>query len=326
MKHDRINKNPFNDSIEIMSNNFRQDFHIAADIPGKFVEISNKDVYVNGRKIGEMDISYIIDPDGNTIKVRMVLNLEHQSTPVDEPKLEQMGNYAVQQISDHNIPQVTVVLTHIDKEKHSQKHEISPSLKLEPIYIVYDEAEIEKRLNRVKTKINNNEHLNNVDALNLGIISVFAPRYKALEIVEEVVELYKKVSKQLEQQMELTLYDVLFQMIDAYSKEEEDYQRLKKMLDNHTNEKTKEESRAMRYLREKYNYVLEEKNSILEEKNSILEEKNSLKEKYDAVLANNSSVLEEKNSVLEENSSLKEKIKILEEKLNSQNHGPLNGK
>ena len=292
MKHIRINKFPFNDATELMLTDCGKDFYSAANLPGIFVrETSNRQVYKDGEIKGEMDFSCIVDPDNKMIHERMVVNIEHQSTPVDEKKLEQMGRYAIQQIHDENLPQLTVVISHIETEKHLQGYYITPSHHIEPSYIEFSEEDIEKRLNRVKTIINNNEPLTNEDALNLGIIAVLAPRHKALEIIEEVVELYIQISQQLPRRMELVLYEAISQMIDAYSQEEEEYQRLKNMLDVNTSEETKEESKFIK--------SLEEKNKFYHDKVITLEKNyGTLKEDYDTAI---------------------ERIKVLENELNLRN-------
>ena len=206
-----------------------------------------------------LDISSIINEEDNGISTKMAFNGEHQSTPVDEPKLRQMGNYEIQQIHDHNIPHISAVLTNIPEEKHLHEFAITRTMIIRPQYIVYDEKNIEKRLNRAKEIINNNEHLSNVDALNLG----FAPRDKALEITEEVIKLYGRASEQLSIGMKVTLYNVIYQMIDAYSKLEEDYQRLIDMLDNSTDEETGNELKFVKKLK-KENEILKKRVDLLE--------------------------------------------------------------
>ena len=292
MKHIRKNSNPFNDAIGLMLSEFPKEFHKTANIPGIFKQkTSNRYVYSNGRIIGIMDFSCIVGPDNKLIHEQTVVNIEHQSTPVDENKLKQMAKYAIQQIHDENLPQLTVVISNIETEKHSHEYHISPSLSVKPYYIEFSEEDIEKRLSKIKTEIHNNKPLNNEDALNLGIIAIFAPRHKAQEIIEEIVELYIKISKKLSQRMELTLYDTISQMIDAYSKEDEDYRRLINMITCNTSEKTKEESETIKTLREL--------NEIYQAEN------NSLKKNYDEAVEKIISLENELNNL--KNDSLKSK-------------------
>ena len=311
MKHKRRTSHPFNDAIGLMLNEFPEDFHKIANIPGIFKETSNRYVYTNGKISGIMDFSCIIDPDNKLIHEKTVVNMEHQSTPVDEKKLKQMAKYAIQQIHDENLPQLTVVISNIETEKHLQEYFITPSLSVKPYYIMFSEEDIEKRLSKVKTKIYNNDHLNNEDALNLGIIAVFAPRHKAQEIIEEIVELYIRVSEQLSQRMELILYDTIFQMVDVYSQKEENYVRLINMITNNTSDETKKESRIVR--------TLKEENKLLKEDyNKSLEENKFLKEDYNKSLEENKFLKEDYNNALE-------RIKDLEQELNLKNNS-LNSK
>ena len=193
IKHDRINPHPFNDGFKIMYNEFPRELHDNLGVPVVYKEkISNLSVYSKKGIIGEMDVSYIVGPDYKTIFEPMIFNGEHQSTKVDEEKIKMMCQYAFQQIADVNLPQFTYVASHIKKEEHLQKYACTPTHLIKPLYIITDEKNNAKRLIKIKKIINNNNTLSDLDALNLGIITLFAPRDNALEITEEVIELYIK--------------------------------------------------------------------------------------------------------------------------------------
>lgn len=72
------------------------------------------------------------------------------------------------------------------------------------------------------------------NALNLGIVVLFAPRDIACELTRNVVELYNKI-KDKPRKLEYTLYSVIAAMIDAYF-DDEDEDEVMKMINNETAE------------------------------------------------------------------------------------------
>ena len=162
-----------------------------------FKKKANTKVNLKNGTTGEMDTSYIIDPDNKTIHEQMIANGEHQSTRVGKDKIKMMGKYAIQQIQDEKILPFSYVASHINKEKHEQIHEISHTILIKPHFLDLGEKDNKKRLNRVKKIIKQQQNINTEQALNLGIIALFAPRNKAKEITKEVIRSYVKISKRL---------------------------------------------------------------------------------------------------------------------------------
>ena len=230
----RIIHKPFDLGFDILYNECPEDLLELINAPGKFVRKANVNVYVGEGDKARMDTSYIANPDYKTLFRTAVCNGEHQSTPVDDDKLEMMGDYMVQQIHDENLPQFSWVASHIPKEKHKQEIEYTASNIIRPIFLDLGEEDNKKRLNTVTNIITQQDHISKKDALNLGIIVLFAPRDRACEITEEVVELYVKIADQLSKKVEYTVYSVLRIMVDAYFDEESEYERLINMLDNNT--------------------------------------------------------------------------------------------
>ena len=70
--------------------------------------------------------------------------------------------------------------------------------------IILDEEKIKEKLINVRNIINNQEEISDEDALELGIIALFAQRDKAREITKEVISLYAKISRKLSKKMEIT--------------------------------------------------------------------------------------------------------------------------
>ena len=88
--------------------------------------------------------------------------------------------------------------------------------------------------------INSNECLSTEDALNLGVIALYAPRNRACEIMNTVVDFYLKIVKDLDFKMEFTLYSVITILVDAFFDDENEYRRLMDMIEENTSNKTRQ--------------------------------------------------------------------------------------
>lgn len=77
----RIVDKPFNFAYTIMNNEYPMELHNCLNVPGIFKQKSNTKVYFKDGTVGEMDSSYLVDPDFKQIFEPMVANGEHQSTP-----------------------------------------------------------------------------------------------------------------------------------------------------------------------------------------------------------------------------------------------------
>jgi len=235
----RIDK-PYDFAYRIMHNEFPRELHNQLKIPGKFKRKSNVKVHMNDGRILEMDSAYIVDPDYMEIFEPMAVNCEHQSGPVDLEKIKIIGYYGIQQIHDENLPQLSVIASHIEKEKHVQMYQRSPSDIVQLYFLDLGEEDNEKRLNNLNNIINQQDCLSDEDALNIGIIPLFAPRSRACEITEKSIVLYGKVVSKLSQRMKFTLYSVLHVLTDAFFDDENEFGRVMSMLDKKSDPETVE--------------------------------------------------------------------------------------
>lgn len=274
--------NPYDYAFGILYTEFPKELHELLNIPGKFKRKSNVKVRLKNGKVLEMDSSYVVDSDFDELYEPAVVNLEHQSTPVDEEKIKIIGNYNIQQIADERLPPFNVIATHIDKEKSVQKYKRTPTNTSELYFIDLGEKNIQQRLNTVSNIVRTNEkHLTIKDALNLGIIVLFAPRDNARNITRKVLDLYMQI-KHMPEKLEFTLYSVISAMINAYFDDEKEYDELINMI----------------------NYETEDE--IIDKFETEIRTQNKMKE-----------VEQFANDAIEENKQLKAKIKELEKKLES---------
>ena len=315
MRKKRKIKQPFDFGYRLMDNEYREELHENLEVPGIYVRKANDKVYLEDGRIGEMDTSYVVDPDSKLILERMVVNGEHQSTPVTNEKIKMMSEYAIQQIHDEKLPQFSYVVSNIPKEKHVTSYRRSPSFVLEPYFICIDKKGIEKRLNNLKEIINQQVTISDGIALNIGIIALFAPRDDAQEIIREVVDIYAAIIDRLTQKMELTLYSVLNVMINAHFDDEKEYWRMIDVLNEKTSTESIEKFESLDIFQDEnielkkayanaYEKIddLEKANTVANEKIDDLEEEKALdKEKIDD--------LEKANATLKkENEYLKEQL------------------
>lgn len=236
MARKRKLNNPYDFAFGVMYNEYPKEFHEELNIPGIFKRKSNVKVRLkDGRRL-EMDASYVVDPDFKVLFEPAVVDLEHQSTPVDMPKIKIIGDYNIQQIADERLPPLNVIASHLNEEKSIREFERTPTSTTKLMFLNLGRQDNKKRLNTLSNIIKNHEeHLTIGNALNLGIIVLFAPRDSACEITRQIVELYNKI-KNKPKKLEYTLYSVICTMIDAYFDDDEEFKELIDMINNETGE------------------------------------------------------------------------------------------
>ena len=236
MARKRKLNNPYDFAFGVMYNEYPKEFHEELNILGIFKRKSNVKVRLkDGRRL-EMDASYVVDPDLKVLFEPAVVDLEHQSTPVDMPKIKIIGDYNIQQIADERLPPLNVIASHLNEEKSIREFERTPTSTTKLMFLNLGRQDNKKRLNTVSNIIKNHEeHLTIGNALNLGIIVLFAPRDSACEITRQIVELYNKI-KNKPKKLEYTLYSVICTMIDAYFDDDEEFKELIDMINNETGE------------------------------------------------------------------------------------------
>lgn len=231
---------PFDLGHDTMFSEFPVEYTRTIGVPGTFVKKINRRVRLKDGTTGEMDSAFILDPDGKILKERVAACLEHQSIPVSLTKLKKIGHYDIQLVSDENLATLMIIASHCSPEESKNKLIRSPSDSIKLYFLDLGEENICKRLSSVTEIIENKKELSAENALNLGVIALYAPREYACEITEKVAKLYTKISNDLDPKMESCLYSVISLMIDAYFDDEKEYRRLINMIDGKTSQNTKE--------------------------------------------------------------------------------------
>ena len=331
MKRNKKFTKHFDLSHSIMFNEYPYIYTKTIGVPGEFVKKINRRVHLKDGTGGEMDSAYIAKPDNKILFEPVAVGLEHQSKPVDPFKLNKFGDYDIQMVSDENLPTLLAVASHLNPEKSENELIRSPSDITQLYFLNLGKENICQRLNRVKEIINNNEKLGDEDALNLGVILLYAPREHAYEITETIVDLYLKVLPDLDFKMESCLYSVMIILIDAFIDDENDYRRLTNMIEDNKTEEVEPLFETKKALIEslhwteedlaKANNTLTEKQKQLEKANGNLAKKTEQLEKANGNLAKKTEQLEKANGNLAEADAiiirLKKENQMLKAQLNS---------
>ena len=306
MKREKKFTKHFDLSHSIMYHDYPHIYTKNIDVPGEFVKKINRRVHLKDGTGGEMDSAYIAKPDNKILFEVVAVGLEHQSKPVDPFKLTKFGDYDIQMVSDENLPTLLAVASHLNPKKSENILIRSPSDITQLYFLDLGKENICQRLNRVKEIINNNKKLSDEDALDLGIILIYAPREHAYEITYTIVDLYLKVVNDLDLKMEKCLYSVITILTDAYIDDEKEYRRLTNMIDNKTSQEVKSLFEAHKAtldtLKWKEEDLAEANQNLAEKQEELAETSQNLAEKQEELVEANDTItrLKKENQMLKE--------------------------
>ena len=86
------NKRMINDrAFRFLATEFSEEFHKNLNLPGKFKSILQNDVITGKQDNLRMDLLEEVEADGERIKERTILKIEHQSTKLTLEKMMQHG-------------------------------------------------------------------------------------------------------------------------------------------------------------------------------------------------------------------------------------------
>ena len=239
MKHIKSISKPFNYSFTLMFEEYPDEYIEVLKAPGKFIKKANTQVKLPKGKTGEMDAPYIADPDGKTLFERAIVILEHQRIAVNLAKNHMISNYIIQAVADEKLPYYVAIASHVDADKHQQEFERTDSFIVRLQFLDLGERDNWERLNNVRNKLRFDKNLSVKDALNLGIVILFAPEDCAKERTREALYYYLE-SEISSKRLEYVIYSVFCCMIDAYFEDEKEFKRMMRMLDGKTSLETKE--------------------------------------------------------------------------------------
>ena len=179
---------PYDKSFRYMSGEYPKFLHENLNLPGKFIKSYENDV-INHEKVNlRMDLLILVGPDEEKISENTLINLEHQSTRLDEEKIGIIADYKDFSKCRHHYPILSMVITGFNPENQIREYESTESDITRPVFIYMDNEEIEKRLNNLEAKIISRKDLEKPEILDFGIIAIFA---EDKAIIENLCNLYK---------------------------------------------------------------------------------------------------------------------------------------
>ena len=309
----------FDMSFRFLADQHSRDMHLNLSLPGKFIRLLQNDVANNPESNIRMDLLELVGPDENTITEKTVINLEHQSTKLDDEKLEQISKYKDYSKCKFKNPILSVVATPFSPKEQKQEYKSTESDITKPKIICLDYKELQKRLNTLKQKINNNEKIENHILLDFGIIAIFLRKNK-YSILKELCQLFKKTN-QIPKKLERDIVLVLESMIKTHLKN--DNEKIMELLDMISKD-IETAKRGMRiYYEEEFAQIDAEHQKELTlkdmENKKIVAEKNLQIEQKDLEIEEKDLKIEEKDLEIEEKdktiSKQEKEIKKLKEKL-----------
>lgn len=163
-------------------------------LPGKFVRSYPTKIVKRDGSEREMDWLILVDPDGETIRERTLINVEFQTKRVDEKKIEAVADYRDYSKTYFGLPvlSVIVIFDYSEYGPSLKDHKTTASDILKPIYICMPWEEIEKRLNNLESKIVSKKELSEDEAFDIAFLPIFAPEQKAKSVTEKITRLYHK--------------------------------------------------------------------------------------------------------------------------------------
>ena len=151
------NHNPRDYSFRLITSKHSKSCHTTFNFPGKYMEALKTNAYTDDGRNLRMDCAQLVQP-GGFITRKSTINVEHQSSPLKQDKVETIYDYKLYLIHERNIPSNSIVITNIDPGKqticyksHDQIYNVH--------YIVVTKEEIEKRLNILSYKVKSNKPL-----------------------------------------------------------------------------------------------------------------------------------------------------------------------
>ena len=202
------------------------------------------------------------------------------------------------------MPTLNIIASHLNEELSVKQFKRTPTTIVQLQFLNLGKKEIEKRLNILENIINDRKQITTKDAINLGIIVLFAPREDACEITRKALTLYLEFENR-SSRLEYTLYSVFSAMIDAYFDNEHEYEELMVLINKETNDE----------IIGKFETEIISENKIKELEDELVKSNNE----RDSAYIERDSAYDKISEVNHENMQLKSRIKDLENQLKKKN-------
>ena len=181
-------------SVKYLRTTEARELHYGLNLPGKFVENFPTTIIKRDGSEGEMDWLILADPDNERLFERTLINVEFQTRRVTPQKIKTIADYRDYSKTYYGLPVLTIIIIFDEAEYKAsvKEYKATASDILRPIYIHMPLSEIEKRLNNLKIKIQNNEKLSLKEAFDFAFLPMFVPKKKSKSLTEKISKLFSK--------------------------------------------------------------------------------------------------------------------------------------
>ena len=157
-----------------------------------------------------------------------VMNWEDESTRISKKTFEKTNNYRINLEYFFKTDVISAITTTVPLDRCDLDYETSPTCPFQPIIISYAEMDGRKILNTMKTKIESEEVLTKVEAMNLIMIPKMFTSNQDI-VLEDVCELLPKL-KLDDEEFKLELIFEMRCVIHKYAKTLDDINRLEEVI------------------------------------------------------------------------------------------------
>ena len=243
-------------------------------LPGIFVRNYPTTIIRRDGSEREMDWLVLAKPDNKEIFEKMLVNIEHQSSPVDMEKIRAIADYKDYTKTTYGLPVLSVIIMTVDSKSSIKEYYQTKTDILKPIYIEITLDEICERLKNLEDKIiNKHAKLSDDESLDLAFLPVFAPKNKGKIITEKVIRLLNE-DKTIKKELKGDILYVQELMVRKYFKNDNEGKELMKMIKNNFKESSL--NKVIAYERAYANQQIEEIRS--ETQQQLKESEQQLKE------------------------------------------------
>lgn len=289
------NHNPRDYCFRYVVDRYPKATHDAFDFPGEYVDNLKVDAFTDAGRNLKMDCAQLVMPKGD-ITCKSTINVEHQTYPLKDEKVEVIYDYKIFLIHQTNIPSNSIVMTNMDIGQEvllCESHDQTFKLRVN----IATHEEITKRLTILKDIINDKKKISQKEGIYFTYIAIFIKDEYSKEIMIEISQLFSQIN-QIEPDLELDIHHILKKMIKEHFKDEEN--KCRELLTMISKSIFKKNLEGLTY-KEKTEIRMNDLNQQIEQQEHQLEQKDQQIEQKD-----------------EENKKLKKEIEQLKQQISNQ--------
>ncbi len=196
-------------------------FHRYLGYEGENLTFNNVELIPLANDNKYMDISYSVDDE-------VSVNIEHQSSPVYESKMNDIYKYHIYLESDNRKPVISCIVSTYNPNQGCRECNIDYNIVIRPDFFFIKNKNAKEILNNIKSKVKNNIPLTDNEAIDLILVPDMNHNLNINELFEITTKLLKKVIIS-DNQFYLDLIDCHKKMLKRFFNNDE-YGRFEKML------------------------------------------------------------------------------------------------